>query len=282
MRTFSSILLVFLHIFPWTSTIYCQEIISLTNITGEYIVGKGSDLTLKQGEHRAYMEAKTKALKEAGIAEMISSTDLLITNEGNHSIEQDMRSVVAVEINGAVLSDTVLSIDYSINNFQGTVITVVINAEVIKYKTELDRSFDFKVDGLRELYKQGDLMTFTFAPYQEGYLKIFNFNDSESFVLYPYDNSQYPFLNDNKNFKFAAYSNNRFPMNALIGSPDTKEPGYLIESNQSRENNSLWFVFLKSNLPYNSKLDFKNFQKWLYSIPPDQRTVKIYDYIVTL
>ncbi len=165
-----------------------------------------------------------------------------------------------------------------IDKFGNTVYTVIIDAEVIKYETQPDRTFEFEVEGLREAYEDGDMLRFSFLPKTQGYLKIFNFNDADNYLIYPYYDKQYPYINDKTDKLFIANEKVNFPINDLIGNPNTKETGYMLETDKENSEESLVFVFTKENIQFTGTPTLNNIKTWIYKITPDKRKVEYYYY----
>ena len=264
----------------YTDFVSAQKIVSFKRIRGEYILDAHSEISLKAGYEKAVNEAKLEALRKAGISENVSASDVMITTETKSDFKQEMSSFVAVEIYGAVLNDSIVEQKRLINEFGNIVLQVFINVDVIKYETKSDPSFDFKVEGIKEYYENNDLMSFSFLPYADGYLKVFNVNDTESFMVYPFFNLEYPFLNDEKNRKFLAGEKLEFPLNKLMGDPAKKIVGYSISTQIEREKNFLIFVYTKDNIPFKGTPSYKSVLNWIYRITPDKRRIQFCDFVI--
>ena len=221
-----------------------------------------------------------EALRKAGVTENVSSSDIMTSSESGAGFKEEMNSFVSVEINGAVLNDSIVEKKSFTNQFGNLVAQVLINVDVIKYEARADASFDFKVEGVKEYYENGDLMNFTFLPYSGGYLKIFNVNDSESFVVFPFSSTEYPFLNDTIDRKFKPNTLINFPVNKMMGDPATKQVGYALSTEAAREHNYLILVYTKQNIPFKGNLNYKSVLNWIYRITPDQRKVQFFDFVI--
>lgn len=260
--------------------LYAQEIVTIKMASGEYILSPKSEISLKMAFEKAVNEAKLNALRKAGVAENISSSDILTSSEKDIDFKQELNSILSIELSGAVLKDSIIEESTSINEFGNTVVRVVLNAEVIKYNHKADPSFDFKVEGIKEYYDNDELMKFTFFPFSDGYLTIFAINDLENYFLYPYQDRQNKYLNDIPNLLFGANQKIQFPVNKLMGNPLTKEGGYLLSTELEREQNSLIFVFTKQIFPFKKKISYKNIIAWIYTISPEKRKVQFFDFVI--
>lgn len=258
--------------------LFSQEIKVIKNVSGEYIIANKSDISLKTGFEKAVAEAKFNALRQAGVVENISSTDILSSSEKSGGIKQDINSILSVEISGAVYNDSIISETTYVNKFGNTVIKVVLNVNVIKYDKKQDPSFDFKIEGLKEYYENNDLMKFSFTPYSDGYLTIFATNEKENFVLYPNNNLEYKQLRDSLNVRFRANQRYDFPRNKFIGS--NKEVGYILSTENERQYNSLIFIYTKEIFPFSAIISRKNIITWIYSISPDMRKILYKDFVI--
>lgn len=255
-----------------------QHTIKVQDVKGECII---SNITPEQAKEQAIQEAKREALRKAGVSENVGTSSLLKTSEDKAGIKQMFNEILTVEINGEVLSYIVTKETKKINEFNNIVIEVTINAEVIKYDKKKDPSFDIKVDNIDEHYKEGQVLVFDFTPSADGYLKIFNMNDTENSIIYPYFDSTNKSLNDFPDRLFNKNEKIKFPINRLFGNPKTKETGYLLSTDKQNEFNHLVFVYTKQNIPFYKTVNYQNIISWIYSISPDQRVVKYFGFMVT-
>jgi hypothetical protein len=268
--------LLFVLLLPVYS--YSQQIVKIKNVAGEYVLSPKSDVSLKSAFEKATNDAKLNALRKAGVAENISSSDLLTTDQNETYFKQDVKSILAIELNGAVLNDSTISESSSVDQFGNTVVKVTLDVDVIKYTKTSDPSFDFKLEGIKEYYENDDIMKFTFLPYSSGYLKIFDVNDAENYCVYPYEDKHNQQLNDIKNNLFKANQLVQFPVNKLMGNPKTKENGYMLNTELAKEKNFLIFVYTKDDIPFTEKYTYKNILSWIYKITPDKRKVQFFDF----
>jgi hypothetical protein len=273
-------LFLFIIITTISCTLFSQKVITIKNIKGSYTLPPKSDISLKTAFEKAVNEAKLEALRKAGVAENIASSDILTTNQTGDNFKQDMNSILSVELSGAILNDTVIEQKTTNDKFGNIVVDVVINADVIKYEHLSDPAFDFKVEGLKEYFENNNLMKFSFLPQADGYLKIFNVNDAENFLMYPYKDNENAQLSDELNYQFKSSQALQFPLNKNMGNPATKEEGYMLYTELARENNYLIFVYTKENIAFIEKPTYKNILSWIYKITPDKRKVQFFDFVI--
>ncbi len=226
-----------------------------------YITG---DISVNQAFHQALNEAKVNAMNLAGISEHISSYAALLTSQVNNDFSEFFSGETMTEIQGAVRSHTVVKQEKSVDSETGIIkLNVEINAEVIRYETKPDPTFDAMVTGVKPVYSHGETLTFTVESSQNAFLHIFNITDTESFLLFPNSIEK-----DNQIF---ARQPRLFPSDKL--------EYYLEIGKKNPETNRLVFVFTKQPLAYlrieqqeyDQVVDNDHIFTWIYSIPPDQR-----------
>jgi len=254
---------MFAVIFITANICFCnaQDIIQVREVKGSaFIYG---DVSENQARERAIGEAKKEALNKAHIAEHINAYEQLFTVQGNSDFAQFFNSDVQSEIQGAVTAYTIVSEDKKINSAINQIeYSVIINAEVIKYNTQVDFSFKVLVDSIQPLYKNGDKLTFSVKTTQDCFLTIFNVTDHDASVMYPNIIEKDQFIQKEDFY--------RFPRKSTF-------LDYELETNKKDEINRLIFVFTKKRIPFlemngnDQNTNNEQIMTWLYSIPPDQR-----------
>ncbi len=260
--------------------LHCISAVSQDKITVR-ATGKhfSSELSPSQVRNRAIEEAKRNALSKAGVAETISFTDFNYQFDDNERFKEIFQSISAIETGGEIIVDSVISEKRSFNEFGNMEIEVEIEATIYRHSATADPTFRFSVEGFDPVYKDGDLLQFHFTPFAEGYLKIFNITDSnaETYLLYPYSDPHNRQLNDDPGRKFVSRQSVRFPINPLF------DHGYTLEVEnpvRNEEFSILMFVFTKQNYPFVEKVNFVNMMKWIYSIPPNERSSEQFGFII--
>ncbi|NCC73642.1 MAG: hypothetical protein EOM06_09620 [Sphingobacteriia bacterium] len=254
---------------------FCQETITV-RASGRYF---SSELTPNQTRDRAIEEAKREALNKAGVAESISFTDFSYQFEDNERFKEIFQSVSSIETGGEIIVDRVISENRSFNEFGNMVVEVEIEATIYRHKSEPDPSFRFSVDAVDQVYQNGDLLKFSFTPYQSGFLKIFNITDTdaETYLLFPYTDPSNPALNDDPDRLFVKGEKVSLPDNPAF------DHGYTLEldnPDRTQEFNILMFVFTRQNIPFTEPVNFTSMMRWIYSIPPDQRATEQIGFVI--
>lgn len=236
--------------------------VEVKNVKGRAVI---ANITPEQAKEKAIMEAKKEALRKAGISERIVASDVLNTSGSNEEMENTFNSISTVEISGEVIDYIIINETRGQDEFDNFYIEVTIDATVIKYDTKKDHSFDLSIKNIEPFYKSGEPLEFSITPNKSGFLKIFLFDEKKSCtMLFPNDYESNRLFEPNKTTDFPLH------------------PGieYVLETLQEKETNHLVFVFLKKDIPFHEKISYRNLIRWIYSIPPDQRNVKYYNFII--
>lgn len=243
------------------NNIFAQKNSQLSGIKGTaFITG---DVSPNQAKIQALNEAKTNALKAAGIGEHINSYQLLFTSQEKNDYSQFFSSDIQSEIQGAVQSYEIKSEKtYCKSEFE-IIYEVTINAYVIKYETKPDITFNANIEGVKGAYNNDENLTFNVKTTQVCYLTIFNITDKEAFMLYP---NAYE-----KQVKCTPMESCKYPIAKI---------DYTLHTDlKQQETNRLIFIFTKTLIPF-IKMDKEqmttneNIFSWIYSIMPDQRKVE--------
>jgi len=221
-----------------------------------------SNISPEEARQRAIEEAKKEALRRAGIEERIRATEALSTIDSKEQFQQMYSSFSSVELNGAITRFDVVKDEIIKENIDGQLYaTITINATVKKYTTKPDPEFKFEVRGLRNGYRNGELITFSVNPNKEGYLKIFVVdNNVDAAQLFP------NYLEPNR--KMNTKENVSFPTSNIqyTAKKTTKE----------RHEHNLWvFVYTKSDIPFYSEVTYQSVLDWINKIEPYDREVVI-------
>ena len=250
--------LILFTFFITSLSCFGQKIIDLNNVKGMY-TGSNAETPITVKE-KALNNAKINALNKAGIAEDISSYNLLYTQTNNGDYRQIFDSQFQSEIKGAVKSYEIINENRGINEFGNLFIEITINAKVIRYNKNSDPSFTSKIDGILPVYNNKSTLEFSLISSQNFYLTIFYINDDESGLLYPNSQEESKLFNAEKIYNF--------PYNSY----------YDLETKKKEEINRLIFVFTKEDYKFITQ-DFDGYAsrneifEWIYSISPDRRTM---------
>jgi hypothetical protein len=240
---------------------FSQKTVKVKGVKGQAFVS--GDVSPNEARIMAINDAKINALKAAGIAENITSYELLFNSQNNNDFTQFFNSDIQSEIQGTVQGFELKNEKITQKNQLEILFEVTMDAQVISYENKPDISFDQYIEGIGLYYKNNEPLTFSLKSTQSFYLTIFNITNSESKLLYP-----------NKYEKQEKYQ-----PNVSYSFPSNKVNYALNITSKDREENMLIFVFTKSQVPY---INMSNEQvtssdavfSWIYSILPDQRNVE--------
>ncbi len=264
MKRFINIRLLYFIILLFTFHFaIAQKTVQVQNAKG--ISYLSDDITLNQTKEKALEEAKKDALRKAGVSEHISESNVLYSLSQEKDFKQFFNSISTIEISGAITKTENIRYEKQKEQVTGKeFMEATIDVEVIKYEKKSDPSFDFEVNEIAGKYKINDALKFTFQPFADGYLHVFQINRKEASQLFPN--------------KFE--SSKIFSKNQLIKFPLNKGIEYSLDSKSENEMNTVVFVYTKKEIPFTSKQDYESIIKWIYSISPDERRIKNFDFMV--
>lgn len=245
-----------------------QRSISVENVKGiAFIEG---NISPEKARQNALKQAKINALKRADITENINSYQLLYTSQVNDDYTQFFSDNVISNIQGGITGYSIVRTRKYFNKDDILVYEVVIDAEVVRYKTYEDPSFDVRVEGINGSYNQNDKLKFTVETTQSCFLTIFNITDTKALLLYPnsYENTRK--ISETTSFPLA-------------------EVDYILEIEKNKgetETNRLIFVFTKELFEFIHKNKYniitgkEKIFSWIFKIPPHLRKVVYETFII--
>ena len=248
---------------------FAKELVEVRGIIIEVqVVG---DISPNQAKRIAINKAKIEALRKAGIAESVSSQQLLFSSEVNNDFKEFFSSGFQIEIRGAVQSYEVTSEKlYARDGLGGIFYSITINAKVVKYDTSPDASFDANIDGIKAVYVENSNLKFSLRSTQDCHLIIFNIGDKATSLLFP---SVFE-----PTFKIKALEAYEFPISEINYT-------MYIDSGKA-ETNRLVFLFTKKKYNYikvkkDGLTSKEEMFEFIYSIPPDERKIEYLSYYIT-
>ena len=233
-------------------------------------VSVSRDKTPVQALEEALSDAKKNALIKAGIAENLVVSNLLYAHGTEQEIETYFHSISNSELNANILIDSIHAENNRFDQYGNMIVSVEIEAKVYTYERPRDQGFFFDLGQLKEVYYENEPIAFSFIPSMDGFLTIFAFNKTESYVLYPFDNQAHDYLSDEKERRFVKNETVSFPVNEAYA------PGYAIELDDAltEEMSILLFVYTKKHVPWiDDHISLKTVRSWIYEIPINEREV---------
>ncbi|MDR1356576.1 MAG: DUF4384 domain-containing protein [Tannerellaceae bacterium] len=245
-----------------TATGYAQQTLSVNNVAGTCVI---ANISPEKAKETALFNAKIEALRQAGIPENVLAE---VTQMGEIFLETSN-----IEVGGGVTGYEIVSDDVKvIREGRATVMVaeVVINATVMKYSRERDPSFQLQVDGIKSAYREKETLSFSVTPHQNGYLRIFLFEEDGS------GSQIYPDSKIEPDMLFSQNGTIKFPLNSLYY--------YVLEKTdktKSKEINRILFLFLKDNIRFADRyITLQSVTNWKSNISPDRRTQVFREFVI--
>ena len=232
-----------------------QDIVKVKGVQGRWQVSE--EITLKQAEERAFMEAKKAALQKAGVMENVWSVFGQITQEDGQEFHEAYSQMSVLAIGGMVnVTNKKVEEVWDVNS-RSLYKVVTIDATVRK-NDKPDNSYVLEVKGVETLYKEGDVFTCSLKVHgADSYLKFFWFDSTGGSLLYP-----------------NAYEADRLlTAGHEYNIPFSNSVDYLMEKQPGKENEkiNMMMVATKENIPFTDTVTYQNVLKWVYSMPANQR-----------
>ncbi|WP_294593049.1 DUF4384 domain-containing protein [uncultured Bacteroides sp.] len=253
---------IFLLLILIVVPLHAQNTVKVKGVQGRWQVS--DNVTLKEAEEHARMEAKKEALRKAGVMENVWSVFGQITQENGTEFQEAYSQMNVLAIGGMVnvTKETVEEV-WDTNN-RSLYKVVTIDATVQK-EEKVDKSYALEVKGISTLYKEGDVFTCTLKVHgTDSYLKFFWFDSNGGALLYPNEYEGNTLLKTEHEYKI----------------PFSNAVDYRMEKQgKESEKINMMMVATKENIPYTDEVSYQNVLKWVYSIPNDKRCA-FYDMIL--
>lgn len=214
-------------------------------------------ITLEQAEQKALQDAKTNALRKAGVPEKLWTVTGLINEDDGSEFSQVLSRVTTLEVDGFI---NIRDVKYDLVEIDGKrYATATIDADV-KRGGKTDPTFVLDVKDVDGVYSEGEALTFNATVYgHDAYIKIFWFDENGGSIVYPND-----------------YETNRlFLKETAYAFPTNNQLEYVMERKHPEkeyETINLIAVATKENIPFlEQSITFESLLKWIYAIPADQR-----------
>jgi hypothetical protein len=244
------------------ASLYAQEKIKVKGAQGRWQVS--GDVTLKEAEEHALLEAKKEALSKAGVMENVWSVFGQVTQENGTEFQEAYSQMNVLAIGGMV-NITSKKVEEVWDEESRSLFKVVTIDATVQKEEKVDKAYALEVKGIATLYQVGDVLRATLKVHgTDSYLKIFWFDSKDGSLLYPNDYEGNILLKAGK----------EYPV------PLTNTVSYIMEKqNKDSEKINMMIVATKENIPFTGKVTYENVLKWVYAIPNDQRCA-FYDMIL--
>lgn len=242
--------------------LHAQNTVRVKEVQGRWQVS--DNITLKEAEERAYMEAKKEALRRAGVMENVWSVFGQISQESGTEFQEAYSQMNVLAIGGMVNITKEKVEDFWDINTNSLYKVVTIDA-VVQKEEKVDKAYALEVKGISTLYKEGDVFTCTLKVHgTDSYLKFFWFDSNGGALLYPNCYEESSLLKVGKEYKI----------------PFSNAVDYRMEKDgKESEKINMMMVATKENIPFTGDVTYQSVLKWVYSIPNDKRCA-FYDMIL--
>lgn len=245
---------MFLLVLMAAAPLYAQKTVKVKGVQGRWQVS--DDITLKEAEDRAFMEAKKEALRKAGVMENVWSVFGQITQDGGTEFQEAYSQMNVLAIGGMV-NVTKKKVEEVWDTSTRSLYKIVTIDAMVQKDERVDKSYVLEVKGISSLYKEGDSFTCKLKVYgTDSYLKFFWFDSDGGALLYPNGYEGNNLLKFGKEYTI--------PFSDMVDYRMDKRGA-------GSEKINMMFVATKDNIPFTGEVTYQNVLKWVYAIPSDRR-----------
>lgn len=240
-----------------------QKPVKVKGVTGRWQVSE--EITLKQAEERALMEAKKAALQQAGVMENVWSVFGQLSQDGGQEFHEaySQMSVLAI---GGMVNVTSQKVEEVWDTASKSLYKVVTIDAVVQKEEKPDKAYVLEVKGVETLYREGDVFTCQLKVHgTDAYLKFFWFDSTGGALLFPNPYEANVALKVGQEYNIPFSNAVDYRMEKQAGKPDEKI--------------NIMLVATKENIPFTEIVTYQNVLKWVYSIPANQRCA-FYDMVL--
>lgn len=214
-------------------------------------------ITLEQAEQKALQDAKTNALRKAGVPEKLWTVTGLISQDDGSEFSQVLSRMTTMQVDGFI---SIREVTYSEVEENGRRYAVATIDADVKRGGEIDPTFVLDINGVDGIYANGSELKFKAQIYgHDAYMHLFWFDETGGSVIFP---SKYE-----KKRLFIKETEYTFPVNQHMQYLMEK-----IDEDHEYETINLIAVATKRDIPFiEEKITFESLLKWIYAIPANER-----------
>ena len=244
------------------SIVFAQEKRKVEQVNGEWEIS--NDITPIQARENAINQAKVEALRQAGVPEIISESNVLYHSESPQRMKELFESLTTTAISGELAEVIVTKEEKKINEQGNIMYRVWIDATVVIHNNPKDPIFGADVKGLHENYNSPDKLTFEIQPWKDGYLTVFILSDKEGVQLFPNKLERQEKLLALKKYEF----------------PISRGLDYEVTAESAMEVNYVLMLYTKEEIPFLKEQNPQNILTFVSTIDPARKWLKTYSILI--
>jgi hypothetical protein len=239
-----------------------QQKVILTDVPGSWVIS--ADITPMQAREKAIQQAKLEALRQAGVPERISESNILYKSEKKRDFQEIFKSIVTTSVSGDIAEYKVTKEEKRTDAYGGLIYSVILNCTVVIHSSKDDPSFNMEVTGIRETYQSPDQLRFDIKPSKDGFLTVFYLGDTTNDQIYPNRIERQEKLVGGQTYHF----------------PRSKALEYEVSTKGSLEINYVVLLYTKHDIPFHGEQTTDSILQFLAAIDPGEKCVR--NYTVTI
>lgn len=237
---------------------YAQKKVVLTDVAGSWVIS--ADITPAQAREKAIQQAKLEALRQAGVPERISESNIIYRSDKKRDFQEIFKSLVTSSVSGEISEYKITKEEKRTDAFGELVYSVTLNCTVLIHNATADPSFNMEVTGIRETYNSPDKLSLEIKPLKDGFLTVFYIGDTTAAILYPNRIERQEKLEGGKKYAF----------------PRSKALEYEVSTENNIEVNYVVLLLTKHDLPFVEEQNPNNILHFLAAIDPSEKCLKSY------
>lgn len=234
---------------------YAQQSKRIRNIEGRCEISR--HITLEEAEQKALVDAKTNALRKAGVPDRLWTVTGLISQDDGSEFSQILSKMTTLQIDGFV---SIRDVSYSEEVVDGKRYAVATIDADVRRGEEVDPTFVLSIDSMETVYKDGEPLKFNATIYgHDAYIHIFWFDENGGSIVFPNQTEPEKIFLKDRRYTFPTDINMQYTL-------------WKKDKSRKFETINLIAVASKRDIPFiGETVTFESVLKWLYSIPADER-----------
>ena len=214
-------------------------------------------ITLEEAEQKALQNAKTNALRKAGVPEKLWTVTGLISQDDGSEFSQVLSRMTTLQVDGFI---NIRDVQYSETVEDGKRYAVATIDADVKRGGEVDPTFVLDINNMETIYKEGERLSFTARIYgHDAYIHLFWFDECSGSVIYPNPYEAKKVFHKEAEYTFPTNENMEYIMEKL-------------DKSKKFETINLIAVATKRDIPFiGDNITFESVLKWIYAIPANER-----------
>ena len=172
---------IFFLFFLFPILTFSQSIIELKNVKGCFVLSENT--SLKAAKQGAIEQSKLEALYKGGVAEVISSNQLLHSQKKAFGSQESFYESIQSSLKGEISSYKLIDTKQSVGENGEVIVCAIADVKVLRYANESRNPLSFSVLGVNNKYKSGEFLRAKIEAPTHPYMWVFLVDDNDEYTL---------------------------------------------------------------------------------------------------